>query len=429
MAHTPSMSNLTLYSLGVGTLIFNEFVSIDVLTIDSSSVQFNKGLSVSGNLSLGSGAKVTALSLTADSIYLSDGAALTTESVTVNTDMTMINGAKVTVPTAIANPKKIHKLDIAVIGTLTVDPSSVIDLDGKGYPSNYWSGPDFSADTRQGCHGGLRGNRSSDCSYGRYDQANFAGSGGYYYTSDWPGQGGGVASISANALVLDGVIRANGNRSRYNSAGAGGGLNVDVRALSGAGFLQANGGSTYNNYNYPAGGGGRISMHLIDGSGFTGTMEASGGSAGTNYVGGAGTVYVKDASQSYGHLKVDNGGKTAKPGSTPIRSVGRHVITSVSEVSDGVWRIEVSGNPWRTMDAANDWGLDGVDVDLDASEDLSPHYTVVSNTVNTLIVVTAEDLMGVLGNELVGVHTFETLNVSGGASAEFGEDRIMEIQQ
>ena len=53
----------------------------------------------------------------------------------------------------------------------------------------------------------------------------------YYYNAGSTGYGGGMGEITAEALVLEGVIRANGLPSQYYSegAGAGGGLHLDVR--------------------------------------------------------------------------------------------------------------------------------------------------------------------------------------------------------
>ena len=108
--------------------------------------------------------------------------------------------------------------------------------------------------------------------------------------------------------------------------------------------------------------------------------------------------------------------------------MGRHTITGALLVDENEWQIQIADTPWRVMDAGYDWGIDGIDVDLDASEELSPHYPVVSNTADTLTIITADDLSGVVGSELVGVHTFETMSIMNGASVDFGDDRVVSIQ-
>ena len=48
--------------------------------------------------------------------------------------------------------------------------------------------------------------------------------------------------------------------------------------------------------------------------------------------------------------------------------------------------------------------------------------------VNTLTVNTTNDLSGIVGNELVGVQTFQTLTVTGGADVDSGGDRVVTIE-
>jgi len=84
-----------------------------------------------------------------------------------------------------------------------------------------------------------------------------------------------------------------------------------------------------------------------------------------------------------GNLVIDNAGRISPANATPIRRVGRYVITGAYQSGPTTWRIEVGGSPWKATDALYDWGIDGLMVDLDAVETASPHYRVVSNTTNT----------------------------------------------
>jgi len=361
-----------------------------------------------------------------------DGATLllaTNSTVQIGGNVNLTNTAKLTVPNATISPKVVNKLAMSVGGTLTIDATSLVDLNGKGYPSSYWSGPDFvdSNGGRWACYGGKRSNTSANCTYGRYEDAQFAGSAGQYHNGSAPALGGGVFELSATALVLDGTIRANGLPGYYtNGGGAGGGIHLMVDSLSGAGVVVANGGG--NTWaSRPGGGGGRVAIYTSDWSTYTGQLQAR-GSANGSHVAGAGTVYVKLVGEGYGHLLVDNGGHVAAAGSTPVRSVGQHLITDAQLTGIDTWVITVAGTPWRTSDIALGWGIDGIEVDLDASEELSAHYQIVSNTENTLTVMAADDLTGVVGNDLLGVHTFETYTQSGGASASFSGDRLIQLQ-
>ncbi|MDX1407159.1 MAG: Ig-like domain-containing protein, partial [Saprospiraceae bacterium] len=350
-------------------------------------------------------------------------------------DMSVINGGRVTVP----NPSTsvYHPLNVEVTGTLTVDGTSVIDVNGKGYPSKDsnegWGGPEFGLENgRVGCHGGNHARNTGDCTYGRYERARFAGSGGWYENSTNRGYGGGFVEINANALVLQGVVRANGGETRYRQYGsAGGGIHVEVESLSGGGSFQARGGDNYGSTSSTnplrGGGGGRISVYVTDRSGYTGSYQAYGGrnTNQNNEFGGAGTVYIKESGQAYGHLLADNAGRTASTNSTRLRYVGRRTITNAEPLSPGVWRITIDSSPWKASDANLDWGLTGIEVDLDASETNSAHYTIESNTANTLTINTNDDLAGVIGNQLAGVHRFETIRVLGGAYVTAWGDRVL----
>ena len=106
--------------------------------------------------------------------------------------------------------------------------------------------------------------------------------------------------------------------------------------------------------------------------------------------------------------------------------MGRHTITAV-ERGDGAdeWIISVANAHWKATDKILDWGIDGIDVDLDTSDETSEHYTIISNSTDTITLVTTDDLSGVIGQELVGVHWFSGISVLGGSSATFGDDNVL----
>ncbi|WP_197484349.1 hypothetical protein, partial [Halioglobus sp. HI00S01] len=70
-------------------------------------------------------------------------------------DITLDSGAVLTTGYGSASSKTLYPLTLDVVGTGTVDSTSSIDLSGRGYPGSYWSGPDFSNNTRRACHGGI----------------------------------------------------------------------------------------------------------------------------------------------------------------------------------------------------------------------------------------------------------------------------------
>ncbi|MCP4128268.1 MAG: hypothetical protein GY753_14580, partial [Gammaproteobacteria bacterium] len=399
-------------------------VSTNQLTVSSGQVYFNGGLTLTGDLSVTNNAFVQVLDITASNITVS-AATLYAKTLTVTGDLNLEADAVLTTPNY-ANGS-MYGIYAAVTGAITVAETARIDVVGKGYPANDWSGPDYSAATRESSHGGNRRHKSGRA-YGRYERARFAGSAGnaYSYYNVY-GQGGGIVEIYAATLQLDGKIQAGGN-SGYLRGGAGGSIHIEVDSLSGAttGSIGTNGAGQLNtsstNSSYSAGAGGRISVYAGDTTTYQGSYSAASGSGDTA---GAGTVYVQNPLEAYGHLVVDNANLVAQSGSTPLRTVGRRLITGAYETTPGVWKVEVSGSPWTSSSNAYGWGVDGLTVDLDASEEASPHYRVVSNTTKVLTLHTGDNLLPLVGNELVGVQTFQTLNILNGASLDLGNDRLV----
>jgi len=407
---------------------------VDNLLLNNSFIYAQEQqMHVTGNLTIEGSSPVFigVGSLLIDGDWIIDEATVTISSdtsINVTGNVILRNGALLTVPFSNSLTKTLHSL-IVNAGAVSVDVSSSIDVSGRGYQADDWSGPDYLSQERHGCHGGMSHDLTEDCTYGRYERARYAGSAGDYYNADNPASGGGIIELYAQSLQLDGTILAEGFDGAYAAAGAGGSIHVEVADFSGTGELSVRGGSNLSNNNRPAGAGGRISVYTPVNT-YTGLWQAGAGEVGgTSYTeegrtSGAGTAYWQDPDESYGHLIVDNQGRVGLEGSTPIRSVGRHAITGVDELEPGVWRIEVDGFPWKATNAAYDWGIDGLSVDLDG-DGLLPLYVIKENTTNTITLETVDDLSAVLGNELVGVHTFETIQVLGGASVDFGEDRVV----
>ncbi|ODS22433.1 hypothetical protein AB835_14200 [Candidatus Endobugula sertula] len=388
--------------LGTQTVVINDPVHVlGDLSIPEGTVIFQGGLWVEGDLNLGADAHVTlGGDLTANNVTLQD--------------------ATLNALAARSSAKSVYAARLVVSGTIAVSDRSTIDVSGRGYPSSSWSGPDFSQDTRPGCHGDIA-NNNTGCSYGRYEHARFAGSGGHSILSGYS-RGGGIVELIANELVLYGSIEANGAGGLLTSdtAGAGGSIHIEVESFRGSsGSLEASGGDVLSYASdSPAGAGGRISVYATTNS-YTGSYQTSSGEHGI--AAGAGTVYLQDASTPDGHLMIDNHG-VASSGSTPIRSVGRHMISAVEQGEGDQWIITAANATWKPTDSVYGWGID---VDLDASEDGSAHYRIVSNTEDTITLETTDDLSGIEGQTLSGVHTFDQISVLRGAVATFGQDKVL----
>ena len=80
---------------------------------------------------------------------------------------------------------------------------------------------------------------------------------------------------------------------------------------------------------------------------------------------------------------------------------------------------------WLPTDSSRNWGIDGLLVDLDASTAEGPFYTIIENSDESLVIETDDDLSTVVNNQLIGVHIFERLNVTGGAQVDFGDDKVI----
>jgi len=219
--------------------------------------------------------------------------------------LTLTNGA---VLTHLNNTTaKEHWLELEVSGTLTVSPSSMIDATGKGYASNY-TYPDIiiAGDSRSGGSyggpGGFDGTHSSCAVYGDFRNPNELGSGGNLWGI--PGSsGGGLVQITANVMVLNGAIRADGadKAPAGGASGSGGGIRIDVGTLSGSGQISAKGGSSAGG-DGGGGGGGRVAVYCGSPNGFdlNNNINADGGAGSSaGRVGGAnGTIYIKQTGDS-----------------------------------------------------------------------------------------------------------------------------------
>ncbi|MCX5670809.1 MAG: hypothetical protein NTU94_05750, partial [Planctomycetota bacterium] len=172
-------------------------------------------------------------------------------------NLTLSNGARMTHPAATETEE--YSLDLRVAGLLSIDATSGINVSSKGYLAGYTNGNRNVVSTGGGSYGG-RGSGDSLPTYGDPDYPNSLGSGAGPAPNNftYPGVGGGLVTITAQSLILDGFIWADGmGSSGQNSpGGAGGGIRINVGTLSGTGEIHALGGEGYN-----GGGGGRIAIY------------------------------------------------------------------------------------------------------------------------------------------------------------------------
>ncbi|MBI5383453.1 MAG: hypothetical protein HZA90_02060 [Verrucomicrobia bacterium] len=209
-----------------------------------------------------------------------------------------------------------NRLDLAIAGELTIDATSRVDVNAKGYGSAAGSsaGTNDYYNASGGGHGGPGGNAyggiAGGVSYGDLLAPTQGGSGGGNL-GDSPGPGGaggGVIRLNVGGtFTVAGQLSANGEGT-YDSGGAGGSIHIIAGTLAGSGSITANGGSA-GYAQSGGGGGGRIALYYGN-STFSGGLMALGGLSTSANCGGVGTLYTKANSQSVGDLLLDNSGRT-----------------------------------------------------------------------------------------------------------------------
>ena len=224
------------------------------------------------------------------------------------TDNLELNGrARLTQPLATTSSQS--GVELLIADTLTVDATSLIDVSARGYLGGRSGanaanqpgrtlGNDFGSTRRNGgSYGGLgaTGNteQTVNGTYGSYADPNETGSGGGS-DAGTGGNGGGLVRITANRVILDGMLLANGGDGGYTGGGgSGGGIKINTDSFTGVGTLRANGGS--GDGNSGGGGGGRIAIYCNSSTGFDFTGVSVNGGSGRD-AGGVGTALIKQGS-------------------------------------------------------------------------------------------------------------------------------------
>jgi Bacterial Ig-like domain/Concanavalin A-like lectin/glucanases superfamily/Divergent InlB B-repeat domain len=345
-----------------------------VTTLSGALNLVDSTLGVTGGLTVGSDMTLNKSTLTIKST------AQVTGTITLRNNSLLTHFAATTSDTA--------RVDITS-GTMIIDDTSKIDVNGKGYLGGFQRGMDpfltreytncygqyhvaaagendgstgrtlgntttgGSNGRNGGSHGGVGGIASggSTSAYGDLINPHDVGSGGsgenynfftgictvaYYHSG---GNGGGLVRIKTSNLVLDGTITANGHDATA-GGGSGGGILLDVATLSGSGHILARGGNALErSYASGGGGGGGGQIAIISGT-MTFPREnivAAGGQGIVNQPsknGGAGTIYLKETSPDATDLILANQGMVTS-NATPVMggNYGTVTVNSDSVVS------------------------------------------------------------------------------------------------
>ncbi|MEM9557619.1 MAG: carboxypeptidase regulatory-like domain-containing protein [Acidobacteriota bacterium] len=221
-----------------------------------------------------------------------------------------------------------------IAGTMSVESDAIVAADRTGFahgpvPEAHGFAP---SGVEVGAGGGAHGGAgwTDDRLGAAFDSIVWPvhGGGGGWHTP-WNlvayagGDGGGVLSIEAAELILDGTLSADGGLGDGGSlidgvaldtsgaGGAGGTIRLDVGRLAGTGTMHADGADAKSR----PGGGGRIAIHtdLLDGFDPMAQAQARGGRSNStdpqwqDHAAGPGSVYVKTPASIHGDLVVDTG--------------------------------------------------------------------------------------------------------------------------
>jgi hypothetical protein len=242
-------------------------------------------------------------------------------------------------------------------GNLTVEVSGKFDGDRMGFTYNNGPGQPANSGYCAAGHGGQGGRYSTwpaGPTYGSVTNPVELGSGCTRNNGTVPDSGGGAIKLDVTGqVVLNGVVSVNsGNAgSAISSGGAGGSVLILADSFSGSGMILANGGAAGGSATTSGGGGGRIALIRRTGSGFGNIgLQVYGGSENGGGKGAAGTLYLKQATEDYGRLIVDNSNMvttatTMMATNTPDTTFGDVVIQNGGKLAVGASQIlTVYGN-------------------------------------------------------------------------------------
>jgi hypothetical protein len=320
-------------------------------TVSTSSALNANNVTVGGNLlvdsasTMNSGARV----LTPFTTYN------TVSNINVTGSTTISNGSTLTHPPSTTTEE--YYLFVTS-PNFTLDPTSFINVDGRGYSNvtlNTYRGignadtagyngltptGNTGAGASYGGAGGAAGGHYSNKPYGTYFSPIYLGTSGSCNTAagGCAVQGGGAVRLNTSGTAqIDGVITAYGIYAGGNNGGSGGSIYMQAGTLAGSGTIRANGpvGGVYG------AGGGRIAVYYTNLSGGFATnatlisnLQTYGGFPGgsTTTRGSSGTVYLKQASQTYGDLIINNNGVDSAI-LTPLGAAAVTVSSSLTTTS------------------------------------------------------------------------------------------------
>ncbi|MCP3914303.1 MAG: hypothetical protein GY711_01970, partial [bacterium] len=207
------------------------------------------------------------------------------------------------------SPPEEERLELSVLGDVTIDPFARLSADSFGLAAGPGVG---SIDPNQfgsgGSHGGSGHTSSTQLApvgptYGSIAAPLDFGSGGGGVGG---GRGGGALRLwVAGTLTIEGIISADGQAGNADSGGgSGGSIWITTQVLAGDGVVAADGGVRHSSGG--CGGGGRVAVYFDDQLAPPATLRACGGPIGAGRNGGAGSVFTKRTADPLARLIYDN---------------------------------------------------------------------------------------------------------------------------
>jgi adhesin/invasin len=449
-------------------------VGQDLLVTNSSTLNQTLGssLTTTGNFTTSVFSTVSTTTVTVGGNLLIDGSGVikagnrvltpfttynTVPAVTVAGTSTISNGS--TLLSQLATATEEYYLYLTTTN-LTVDATSFISADATGYHNQAqykfrtvgnqdvygWTGTVFnSTDAAGASYGGVGGSASLGTywpsrTYGSFYYPVYLGTSGACWGNGTPStcgeSGGGAIRLAVSGTSqIDGVVSANGQNDG-NTGGSGGSVYIQTGTLSGAGIIRANG-QQNSSTSWGGGGGGRIAIFYTNSAGgFAANATrianiqaygSAGAGQSSNQKASNGTVYLKQSSQAYGDLILNNNGVDAPvftpffpPSSTVVNALTTNTLSSPTGLN----------NPYGNLPDFFRGFFVNPNIAQNATAKLSDDsvYQVSSNTSTTLTTATnGMDSVAIVGNNFGLELIFDNFEISGKAKLQFTGQSIRVI--
>ncbi|MEK6919264.1 MAG: LamG domain-containing protein, partial [Nanoarchaeota archaeon] len=311
-----------------------------------------------------------------------------------------------------------HRVNLTIIGNLTIDSGATINVDGLGYDSG--SGPGVAAGEDGASHGGMGGEYDGTgplkATYGSITNPTDFGSGA------GGGNGGGAILINVTkTLNVTGTISASdgGLVGLGRGQGSAGSVLIYSENLIGNGTIDANGRS--DGTGRGSGGGGRIAIYALVGTTTDNIKtQAYGGSASSTA--SPGTIYIKTANKNYGTITINNNGFTPSTGSTTLINQTTNYNFDVINIT-GAGYLEIGSNITSIIINENLWLSAGTIADSSSGNNIYLRGNMSTDSGSSVIFTSSTTSINGTSMQQVGLsvspNRFYKLNINNTKAINF----------